>query len=123
MACSGKGEPDCDLPESNLKILAVTDGFDWTVSWAAGAIVSTPVDLARWISTLVSVDILDAEHHQLLTTATPQSVRSLSDLAPTNPTLGAGDGSLRWTGYSLSLCRFEVDHEGISGVINGLSQI
>ena len=119
MACSGNGEPECDPPESNLELLAVTDGFDWKASWAAGAIVSTPADLARWMRSLVSGDILDAEHRQLLTTPTRQSVQALSG----NSTPGERHRSLRWTGYSLGLCRFEVDGEGVgwghSGVING----
>ena len=119
MACSGNAEPECDPPESSLKLLAVTDGFDWKASWAAGAIVSTPTDLARWMRSLVSGDILDVEHRQLLTTPTQQSVQALSG----NLASDEHHGSLRWTGYSLGLCRFEVDREGIgwghSGVING----
>ena len=95
MACSGNGEPECDPPESNLELLAVTDGFDWKASWAAGAIVSTPADLARWMRSLVSGDILDAEHRQLLTTPTRQSVQALSG----NPAPGERHRSLRWTGY------------------------
>jgi len=123
MACSGTGEPECELPESDLPLLAVTDGFDWKAAWSAGAIVSTPSDLVRWIRSLVSGDVLDAEHRELLTTPTPQSVESLSSTEPANPTLGEGDGTLRWTGYSLGLCRFEIEGEGVgwghSGVING----
>ena len=119
IACSGNAEPECVPPESNLKLLAVTDGFDWKASWAAGAIVSTPADLARWMRSLVSGDVLDVGHRQLLVTPTRQSVQALSgNLAP-----GEHHGPLRWTGYSLGLCRFEVTGEGIgwghSGVING----
>ncbi len=123
MACSKPGEPECDPPERDIDLLAVTDGFDWKVAWSAGAIVSTPSDLARWVRELVSGDVLDAEHRELLTTPTPQSVESLMGAQTANSGSGASGGSMEWTGYSLGLCRFEVPDEGVgwghTGVIDG----
>ncbi|NQU38213.1 MAG: serine hydrolase, partial [Actinobacteria bacterium] len=96
-------------------IMPISDGFDWTVAWAAGAIVSTSPDLAIWMRELVTGDILDPAHRELLTTPTPQSVAVLSTKPPY--------GTLSWTGDSLGLLRFEIDGQGTgwghSGAING----
>jgi D-alanyl-D-alanine carboxypeptidase len=123
IACSGLGEPECSPPESNLPLIAVTDGFDWSTAWSAGAIVSTPMDLVRWMRALVNGDVLDAKHRELLTTPTPQSVEALNNKEHEYPIPGKKKSTFRWTGYSYGLCRFEVDGEGEgwghSGIING----
>ncbi len=112
--CGYPGEPKC-VQRPGFEIVPVTDGSDWTVAWAAGAIVSTPSDLARWIDQLVGGEVLDAEHRRLLTSPTPQSIEALSG----SPSYGA----VRWTGGSLGLLRYEIDGQGTGwgheGSING----
>ncbi len=117
LSCGGDGEPECRPPQFGLEILPVTQGYDWTVAWAAGAIVSTPQDVARWMRALVQGDVLDEEHRLLMTTATSQSIASRA-LAPSF-------GNLRWTGNSLGLFRYEIEGNGIGwgheGLINGFA--
>ncbi len=112
--CGYPGEPEC-LQKPGFEIVPVTDGFDWTAAWSAGAIVSTPSDVARWINELVDGNVLDAEHRKLMTSATPQSVKALAD--------GPSYGAVRWTGDSLGLLRYEIDGQGAGwgheGSING----
>ncbi|MDG1267015.1 MAG: serine hydrolase [Ilumatobacter sp.] len=117
LSCSGPEEPACNPPQFDLDVLPIADGHDWTVAWAAGAMVSTPHDVARWLRALVRGDVLDEEHRLLMTTATPQSVKARA-LAPPF-------GTLRWTGNGLGLFRYEVESEGIGwgheGLINGFA--
>jgi len=110
--CGYPGEPDC-VKQPGFKIIPETAGADWTVAWSAGAIVSTPTDVARWMRALVSGNVLDAEHRALLTTPTRESVKVLANKPPY--------GTLRWTGGSLGLLRFEIEGVGWghSGAING----
>jgi D-alanyl-D-alanine carboxypeptidase len=112
--CGYDDEPDC-VREPGFDVMPISDGFDWTVAWAAGAIVSTSPDLAIWMRELVTGDVLDPAHRALLTTPTPQSVAVLSTKPPY--------GTLSWTGDSLGLLRFEIDGQGTgwghSGAING----
>jgi len=95
--CARAGDPGC-------AIVPVTDGFNWTVAWASGSVVSTPSDVARWMKALIAGDVLDAAHLALLTTATPQSVAVLSAMPAYGP--------LRWTGDGLGLLRYEIDGQG-----------
>lgn len=112
--CGYPGEPEC-VKQPGFKIVPVTNGFDWTAAWSAGAVVSTPSDIARWIDALIDGNVLDAEHRRLITTPTPQSIKSLSD--------GPSYGSVRWTGGSLGLLRYEITGQGTGwgheGSING----
>ena len=112
--CGYPGEPKC-VKQPGFEIVPVTDGFDWKVAWAAGAIVSTPSDLARWIDELVGGEVLDTAHRRLLTSPTPQSTEALAG----SPSYGA----VRWTGGSLGLLRYEIDGQGTGwgheGSING----
>ena len=114
MACGYEGEPRC-TPQKGLDLVAVTDGEDWTLAWAAGAIVSTPADIARWMAALGSGVIVDAQHLTLMTTPSPQSIAALADLAAFGPT--------RWTGEGLGLMQYEIDGHGVGwgheGSING----
>jgi len=114
LACGYPSEPEC-IPTPGLATLPVVDGEDWTLAWAAGSLVSTPTDMARWMSQLVAGDVLDAEHRRLLTTASPQSQAALADLPAFGPT--------RWSGASLGLLRYEIDEVGPAwgheGAING----
>ncbi len=99
------------------------DGYDWTVAWSAGAVVSTPADLAKWMMALVGGDVLDAAHRRLLTTPTPQSIAS--DFGQAVASLGAisGGSTLRWVGSGLGLFQYEIDKVGTAwgheGSING----
>jgi D-alanyl-D-alanine carboxypeptidase len=102
--CGYPGEPDC-VEQPGFKIIPETAGADWTVAWSAGAIVSTPTDVARWMRALVSGNVLDAEHRALLTTPTRESVKVLANKPPY--------GTLRWTGGSLGLLRFEIEGVGV----------
>lgn len=117
LSCGGPTEPECNPPQFDLDVLPIADGHDWTVAWAAGAMVSTPHDVARWMRALVRGDVLDEDHRLLMTTATPQSVDARA-LAPPF-------GKLRWTGNGLGLFRYEVKAEGIGwgheGLINGFA--
>ncbi len=114
LKCGMKGEPDC-VKKPGFEIVPVTDGKDWKVAWSAGAMVSTPADLALWIHELVNGDLLDAEHRALMTTPTPQSRVALS----TMPAFG----KLKWTAAGLGLLQYEVDGLGTGwgheGNING----
>lgn len=93
----------------------MTDGFDWTVAWSAGAIVSTPADSATWLDALVAGDVLDAQHRELMTTPTPQSEIALAELPPF--------GNLTWSAASLGLFRYDIAGVGFGwgheGNING----
>mgnify|MGYP001591801654 CR=1 FL=1 len=114
LRCGMKGEPDC-VKKPGFRIVPVTDGSDWKVAWSAGAMVSTPADLALWIHELVNGDLLDAAHRALMTTPTPQSRVALS----TMPAFG----KLKWTAAGLGLLQYEVDGLGTGwgheGNING----
>lgn len=112
--CGFDGEPDC-VRQPGFGIIAIADGFDWSVAWAAGAIVSTAPDLAVWMRALVAGNVLDSAHRALLTTPTAHSVAVLASKPPY--------GTLRWTGCSLGLLRYEIEGQGAgwghSGAING----
>ncbi|MEJ6511702.1 MAG: serine hydrolase domain-containing protein [Acidimicrobiales bacterium] len=114
LACGELNEPIC-VPQSGLKLIAVTNGADWTVAWAAGAIVSTPGDICKWMMELVTGHVVDLEHRDLMITPTPQSIEALGDLPAFGP--------LRWVGDGLGLFQYEVDGAGTgwghSGAING----
>ncbi len=114
MACGYQGEPLC-TPQKGLELAAVTDGEDWTLAWSAGAIVSTPADVSRWMAALGSGAVVDAEHLELMTTPSPQSIAALQDMA--------AFGSMRWTGEGLGLMQYEIDGHGVGwgheGSING----
>lgn len=101
--------------EPGFNIAPITDGYDWTIAWSAGAVVSTPTDLARWINALIDGNVLDPEHREIMTTPTPQSVKALSG--------GPAYGAVRWTGVGLGLLRYEIDGQGTGwgheGSING----
>jgi D-alanyl-D-alanine carboxypeptidase len=114
MQCGEKDEPTC-VPRPGFAIVPVTDGFDWTVAWSAGAIVSTPADIATWLDALVAGDVLDAQHRELMTTPTPQSEIALAELPPF--------GNLTWSAASLGLFRYDIAGVGFGwgheGNING----
>lgn len=116
LSCGEEGEPKC-VQQPGFTVLPVTDGFDWTVAWSAGAVVSTPADVVTWMQALVVGDVLDAEHRQLMTTPTPQSQAALAQLPPY--------GSLTWTGAGLGLLQYEIAGQGVgwghSGGINGFT--
>jgi D-alanyl-D-alanine carboxypeptidase len=101
--CGMKGEPDC-IEKPGFTIVPVVDGHDWKVAWSAGAMVSTPSDMALWMHELMNGDVLDAEHRALMTTPIPQSTTALS----TMPAFGR----LRWTAAGLGLLRYEIDGLG-----------
>ncbi len=103
MACGYADEPRC-APQSGLDLLAVKDGPDWTLAWAAGAMVSTPRDVCRWISALVSGKVLDAEHRDLMITPTPESIAALRELPAFGPT--------RWVGDGLGLFKYDIEGAG-----------
>jgi D-alanyl-D-alanine carboxypeptidase len=93
------------------------DGFDWTVSWAAGAIVSTPADLVRWMDALMGGEVVDKAHLDLMMTPTPESIEELQSLPKYGP--------LKWTGDGLGLLQYQIDEVGTAygheGLINGFS--
>jgi D-alanyl-D-alanine carboxypeptidase len=101
--CGMEGEPDC-LKKPGFRIVPVVDGHDWKVAWSAGAMVSTPSDMAVWIHELMNGDLLDAEHRALMATPTPQSMAALSQMP--------AFGRLRWTAAGLGLMRYEIDGFG-----------
>ncbi len=114
LACGYPGEPEC-TPMPGLALLPVIDGADWTLAWAAGSLVSTPRDMAHWMSELVGGEVLDREHRDLMATATPQSQSALAGVPAFGPT--------RWTGAGLGLLQYEIDGQGTAwgheGSING----
>lgn len=114
MACGESNEPPC-RPQTGLELLAVNQGADWSVAWAAGAIVSTPRDICEWMMHLVSGNVVDTEHRDLMTKPSPESIAALRNL----PSFG----SLRWVGDGLGLFQYEIEDEGIGwgheGLING----
>jgi len=114
--CGAAGEPRC-VPQPGFTLVAENDGFDWTVSWAAGALVSTPADIARWMAALMDGTVVDMQHLDLMITSSPESVRVLASLPKF--------GSLRWTGEGMGLMRYEIDGVGTGfgheGLINGFS--
>ena len=114
LACGYPDEPEC-TPVPGLAVLPVSDGEDWILAWAAGSLVSTAEDMARWMAQLVGGAVLDRDHRDLLTTATPQSQVALATLPAFGPT--------RWTGASLGLLRYEIQGQGVAwgheGSING----
>ncbi|MDE1046975.1 MAG: serine hydrolase [Candidatus Nanopelagicales bacterium] len=106
--------PRC-TPQEGLELAAVIGGGDWTLAWSAGEIVSTPADASRWMAVLGSGAVVDAEHLQLMTTPSPQSIAALQDMA--------AFGSMRWTGKGLGLMQYEIDGHsvrwGVEGPNNG----
>ena len=56
--CGYRGEPKC-VKQPGFNIVPVADGFDWSVAWSAGAVVSTSTDLARWVNALIDGNVLD----------------------------------------------------------------
>ena len=114
MRCGEPGEPAC-VPRPGFTLVPVTDGFDWTVAWSAGAIVSTPADTARWLDALLAGDVLDAEHRELMTTPTPQSVEVLAKL----PSFG----NVTWSAAGLGMFQYDISGVGTGwgheGNING----
>jgi D-alanyl-D-alanine carboxypeptidase len=112
--CGMEGEPDCVM-KPGFTIVPVTNGRDWKVSWSAGAIVSTPSDIAIWMHALLTGDVLDAEHRRLMTTPVPQSRKALSSMP--------AFGRLKWTAAGLGLMQYEIDGRGTGwgheGNING----
>ena len=67
VACSSAD--GCNPPQ----MIAYGSDADYRLGWAAGAIVSSPRDLARWMALLVSGPVLDTSHRQEMQTVTPQS--------------------------------------------------
>lgn len=116
LRCGMVHEPKCKK-KPGFDLLAVTDGNDWRVAWAAGAIVSTPRDIAHWIHALLNGNVVDEAHKKLLTTVSTQSVEYLKSLP--------AFGKLKWTGTSLGLFRYEIEGVGIAwgheGLINGFA--
>ena len=114
--CGASGESPC-VPGPGFTLVAEDDGFAWTVAGAAGALVSTPADIARWMNALVGGNVVDKQHLDLMITPTPQSVEVLALLPKF--------GSMRWTGVGLGLFCFEIDGVGTgyghSGLINGFT--
>ena len=92
------------MKRPGFSLIPVTNGFDWVVAWSAGAIVSTPSDMAKWIKALTTGEVLNAAHTQLMMTASPQSRRVLSE----QPTYG----TMRWTGCGLGLLEYEFEGHG-----------
>lgn len=92
-------------------------GLDWKFAWAAGAVVSTPKDLATWGAALVGGDVLDREHRTMMQKTTPQSKKYWSGQEQT--------GVLRYTGYGLGLYRYKIKGVGTgwghSGSISGFN--
>lgn len=123
LACGGPSEPACVPPQPGFDILSVEDGYDWTVAWAAGAVVSTPADLAKWMTALLGGDVLDGAHRRLMTTPSAQSVAS--EFGQAVAALGkiSGGGTLQWVGNGLGLFVYEIDGVGTAwgheGSING----
>ena len=101
--CGFPNEPEC-VKRPGFSLIPVTNGFDWVVAWSAGAIVSTPSDMAKWIKALTTGAVLNTAHTQLMMTASPQSRRVLSE----QPTYG----TMRWTGCGLGLLEYEFEGHG-----------
>ncbi len=110
IACDDPGEPPCETP-SDLPEVPVADSPFWTNSWAAGAIVSTPGDLAQWMRALVDGDVVDRDHVDLMTTPTPESLEFFAELPP--------DGPLQLVGMGLGLATYEIDGLGTGYGHNG----
>ena len=114
LVCGEANEPPC-RPQAGLELVAVNQGADWSVAWAAGAIVSTPRDICEWMMHLVSGNVVDPMHRDLMTRPSPESIAALRDL----PSFG----SLRWVGDGLGLFQYEIDGKGTGwgheGTING----
>jgi D-alanyl-D-alanine carboxypeptidase len=123
LVCGEPSEPACAPPQPGFEILPAEDGYDWSVAWSAGAVVSTPADLAKWMTALVGGDVLDSAHRRLMTTPTRQSVAS--DFGQAVAELGevSGGGTLRWVGDGLGLFVYEIGGVGTAwgheGTING----
>ena len=117
LTCGQPNEPKCAPPRPGFRIVPEEDGFDWTVSWAAGAIVSTPADLVRWMDALMGGEVVDKAHLDLMMTPTPESIEELQSLPKYGP--------LKWTGDGLGLLQYQIDEVGTAygheGLINGFS--
>jgi len=108
--CDEIGEPSCE-PTRPLPQVPVTDSAFWTTSWAAGAMVSTSRDLARWMRALVEGDVVDRDHVDLMITPTPESIEFFAESAPNGP--------LKVTGTGLGLITYEIDGVGTAHGHNG----
>ncbi len=110
MECDYPGEAPCDPPRP-LPLVPVDDNAFWANSWAAGALVSTPADLARWMRALVMGEVVDRDHVDLMTTPTAESIESFAELPPAGP--------LRLLGMGLGLATYEIDGLGTGYGHNG----
>jgi D-alanyl-D-alanine carboxypeptidase len=110
IACDYPGEPPCD-PALQLPLVAVTDNAFWVNAWSAGAIVSTPRDLARWMRALVEGDVVDRDHVDLMTTPSAESLEAFAEMPAAGP--------LRLIGMGLGLATYEIDGLGTGYGHNG----
>jgi len=108
--CDYEGEASCDPPRP-LPLVPVVDSTFWANVWAAGALVSTPADLARWMRALVMGEVVDRDHVDLMTTPSPESIQSFAELPPAGP--------LRLVGMGHGLATYEIDGLGTGFGHNG----
>jgi D-alanyl-D-alanine carboxypeptidase len=108
--CDYEGEPSCEPPRP-LPLAPVVDSTFWANSWAAGALVSTPADLARWMRALVMGEVVDRDHVDLMTTPSPESIESFAELPLAGP--------LRLVGMGQGLATYEIDGLGTGFGHNG----
>jgi len=62
-------EPSCEP----AGFMTTGDDSAYRLAWAAGGVVSTPVDLAKWMEALVAGPVLDEIRRREMQTITPQS--------------------------------------------------
>lgn len=105
----------CGVPT----LVAYGSDADYKLGWAAGSVVSTAEDIAKWMALLVSGPVLDAEHRQEMLTLTPQSVAYEKSQGEEHYSLVKGAG----------LCLFEYYAQnggygwGHSGQIGGFGNV
>ncbi len=68
-------EPYCEP----AGLMTTGDDSGYRLGWAAGGIVSTPGDLARWIELLVAGPVLDEIRRLEMQTITPQSAEAMKE--------------------------------------------
>lgn len=114
-SCNYFENPACARKEGFRLNRVEAEKADWKVAWAAGAIVSTSADVAKWITALMSGKVLDEHHLTMMMTASSHSIETLSR--------GKPYGELEWIGYGLGLCQFRIAGDrigwGHSGAIHG----
>lgn len=118
----GASGGDCLGKPSAPGLTSPIPSLQWTGAWSAGGMVSTARDQAVWIRALVSGDVVDERHREMMAELTPLSSSYYSDAyaAAKVPAvqLGEGTGLTSWEVPGVATC---LGHAGSIPGSNGVA--